>query len=77
MMLYDPVRYKKNRIYITDTPFSYTNWASGEPSNSPFESDCMDMWDVRGYQWDDVQCSGSGGIYTACMATCKNAACSG
>ena len=34
---------------------SYTNWATGQPGNTPAEQDCMAMQSADGL-WDDVNC---------------------
>ena len=68
-------------FYITlieGSGWVYSNWNSGQPDNSPGESDCMNLADYYGYKWDDVWCecySNCYDIYAACMAPCAKPGC--
>ena len=59
---------------VVGSSWTYSNWAPGEPNNSPVESDCMVIADYYGYKWDDVQCECRSEcypkMYAACMAPC-------
>ena len=43
---------------VTGTELSYTNWAYGEPNNSSFGEDCIEMSGDHGL-WNPVSCTAS------------------
>jgi len=44
-----------NWAWVTGEPWSFTNWAPGEPNNSGGE-DCNQWWTAAG-QWNDISCT--------------------
>src|SRR6218665_1278767 len=38
-------------------PFTYTDWKAGEPNCRGNMEFCVDLWAIKGYQWNDVPCN--------------------
>ena len=47
-----------NFIWSDGTPWDYSNWEEGQPSNIPGRSeDCVHLWNINHrHQWDDQPC---------------------
>merc|ERR550539_808825 len=54
----DP-RKGNNFVWSDGTPWDYSNWASGQPSDDRGEEDCAHMWEweLRRNKWNDRPCS--------------------
>ena len=47
-----------NFLWSDGTPWDYSNWEEGQPSNIPGRSeDCVHLWNINHrHQWDDQPC---------------------
>ena len=41
----------------TTIPFTYTNWAPGEPNCDFGNEGCLNLYSVLNYQWNDGACA--------------------
>lgn len=42
--------------FSTGKRFSFTNWSKGNPDNHN-NGDCVNMWDVTDFEWNDAACN--------------------
>jgi hypothetical protein len=40
--------------WVTGEKWDYSKWASGEPSNSRDNEDCLEIWSEQNYTWNDL-----------------------
>uniref|UniRef100_A0A3B1KDV2 C-type lectin domain-containing protein n=1 Tax=Astyanax mexicanus TaxID=7994 RepID=A0A3B1KDV2_ASTMX len=45
----------KSWIWSDGSNSSYTDWSTGEPNNDVGDN-CVQLWSVSGYRWNDVSC---------------------